>query len=70
MATWRSLPRRPTAMEMAAMTAGPVRNLTVMANVATLFRHAMIRGCSAMNSPESEETCLCWAETYKAQRSF
>uniref|UniRef100_A0A0D9ZQ31 Uncharacterized protein n=1 Tax=Oryza glumipatula TaxID=40148 RepID=A0A0D9ZQ31_9ORYZ len=36
---------------------GPVRNLTAMANVATLFRHAMIRGCSAMNSPESEETC-------------
>ncbi|EEC70565.1 hypothetical protein OsI_01737 [Oryza sativa Indica Group] len=56
MATWRSVPRRPTALEMAAMMAGPVRNLTAMANVATLFRHAMIRSCSAMNSPASEET--------------
>ena len=38
-------------MEAAAMTAGPVRNLTAMANVATEFPHAMILGCKAMNKP-------------------
>ena len=51
MATCRSVPRRPTAKDAAAITAGPVRKRTAMANVATLFPHAMIRGCSAMNSP-------------------
>lgn len=44
-------PRRPTAMEAAAMTAGPVRNLTAIAKAATEFPHAMILGCNAMNSP-------------------
>lgn len=38
-------------MEAAAMTAGPVRNLTAMANVATEFPHAMIFGCKAINRP-------------------
>lgn len=51
MATRKRTPRRPTAMEAAAMTAGPVRNLTAIANVATEFPHAMILGCNAMNSP-------------------
>lgn len=41
-------------MEAAAMTAGPVRNRTAMANVATLFPHAMILGCSAINNPGHE----------------
>jgi hypothetical protein len=51
MATCRSVPRRPTARDAAVITAGPVRKRTAMANVATLFPHAMIRGCSAMNRP-------------------
>lgn len=52
MAMCRRTPRRPTAMEAAAMTAGPVRNLTAMAKVAIEFPQAIIRGCSAMNRPE------------------
>lgn len=44
MAAWRRVPRRPTAMEAAAMTAGPVRNLTAIAKVATEFPHAIILG--------------------------
>ena len=40
-------------MEAAAMTAGPVRNLTAMANVAMEFPQAIILGCSAMNKPGS-----------------
>lgn len=51
MATWRRTPRSPTAMEAAAMTAGPVRNLTAMAKAAMEFPHAMILGCKAMNRP-------------------
>lgn len=38
-------------MEVAAMTAGPVKNLTAMENVATVFPQAMIFGCKAMNKP-------------------
>jgi hypothetical protein len=34
------------------MTAGPTRNRTAIANAASLFPQAMIRGCSAMNKPE------------------
>mgnify|MGYP003703208641 CR=1 FL=1 len=30
------------------------QNRTAMANVATLFPHAMIHGCSAMNCPACE----------------
>lgn len=51
MATCKRVPRRPTAMEAAAMTAGPVRNLTAMAKVAIEFPHAMILGCNAINRP-------------------
>lgn len=51
MATCKRTPLRPTAMEAAAMTAGPVRNLTAMAKVAMEFPHAMILGCKAMNRP-------------------
>lgn len=39
------------AMEVAAITAGPVKNLTAIENVATDFPQAMILGWSAMNSP-------------------
>ncbi|GER52037.1 S-adenosyl-L-methionine-dependentmethyltransferases superfamily protein [Striga asiatica] len=39
------------AMEVAAMTAGPVKNLTAIENVATDFPQAMIFGCKAMNKP-------------------
>jgi hypothetical protein len=38
-------------MEAAAMTAGPVRNLTAIAKAAMEFPHAMILGCKAMNRP-------------------
>ena len=38
-------------MEAAAMTAGPVRNLTAMAKAAMEFPHAMILGCKAMKRP-------------------
>lgn len=51
MATCKSTPLRPTAMEAAAMTAGPVRNLIAMAKVALEFPHAIILGCKAMNKP-------------------
>lgn len=51
MATCKRTPLRPTAMEAAAMTAGPVRNLTAIAKVAMEFPHAMILGCKAMNRP-------------------
>lgn len=39
------------AIEVAAITAGPVKNLTAIANVATDFPQAMIFGCKAMNKP-------------------
>lgn len=51
MATCKSTPLRPTAIEAAAMTAGPVRNLIAMAKVAMEFPHAIILGCKAMNKP-------------------
>lgn len=55
MATWRRVPRRPTAIEAAAITAGPVRNRTAMAKVATVFPHAMIFGWRAINRPDKIE---------------
>jgi hypothetical protein len=41
----------PTASEAAAMTAGPVRNLTAIEKAAMEFPHAMIFGCKAINKP-------------------
>jgi hypothetical protein len=38
-------------MEAAAMTAGPVRNRTAMANEATELPQAIILGCKAINKP-------------------
>lgn len=38
-------------MEAAAITAGPVRNLMAMANVATELPQAMILGWRAINKP-------------------
>jgi len=38
-------------MEAAAMTAGPMRNRTAIANAASLFPQAMICSCNAMNKP-------------------
>jgi len=40
-------------MEVAAITAGPVKNLTAIANVATLLPQEIIFGWSAMNRPRS-----------------
>jgi len=51
MATCKRVPLSPTAMEAAAMTAGPVRNLTAIEKAATRLPHAMILGCKAMNRP-------------------
>lgn len=51
MATWKRTPLRPTAKEAAAMTAGPMRNLTAIEKAAVEFPHAMILGCKAMNKP-------------------
>ena len=51
MATCKRTPLRPTAMEAAAMTAGPVRNLTAIAKAAMEFPHAMILGCKAIKRP-------------------
>jgi hypothetical protein len=41
----------PMAIEVAAITAGPVKNLTAIAKVATDFPQAIIFGCRAMNNP-------------------
>lgn len=51
MAIWRRSPRIPIAIEVAAITAGPVKNLTAIANTATDFPHAIIFGCNAINRP-------------------
>ena len=51
MAICKSTPRRPMTIEVAAITAGPVKNLTAIENVATDFPQAMIFGCKAMNKP-------------------
>jgi hypothetical protein len=45
------VPLIPTAIEAAAMIAGPVRNLTAIEKAAMEFPHAMILGCKAMNRP-------------------
>lgn len=51
MAMCNRTPLNPTAIEAAAITAGPVRNLTAIANDATEFPQAMIFGCNAINKP-------------------
>jgi hypothetical protein len=51
MAMRSSVPRRPTAAEATAMTAGPKRKRTAMVVAATELPQAMILGCMAMNSP-------------------
>lgn len=38
-------------MEAAAMTAGPVMNLTAIEKEAIVFPQAIILGCNAMNKP-------------------
>ncbi|KAF5804815.1 hypothetical protein HanXRQr2_Chr05g0201571 [Helianthus annuus] len=37
------------------MTAGPVKNLTAIENVATRCPHAIIFGCNAINNPETRD---------------
>jgi hypothetical protein len=51
MAMCKSVPLIPTAIEAAAMIAGPVRNLTAIEKAAMEFPHAMILGCKAINRP-------------------
>ena len=50
-ATCNRTPRRPTAIEVTAITAGPTRNRTAIENTARDFPQAMIFGCKAMNKP-------------------
>ena len=59
MAMCRRAPRSPTAMEAAAMTTGPMRNRTAIANAASLFPQAMICSCNAMNRPEIIDNYAC-----------
>ena len=56
MAICSRTPLKPTAMEEAAITAGPVMNRTAMEKVATEFPHAMIFGCSAINRPANDSS--------------
>jgi hypothetical protein len=51
MAMRSSVPRRPTAAEAIAMTAGPRRKRTAMVAAVTVLVPAMILGCMAMKSP-------------------
>lgn len=51
MATRRTSPRRPTAMEPMAMAAGPSANLSTRPSAAKLGPHASTFSCCAMNSP-------------------
>lgn len=51
METRKSTPRIPIAVEVAAITNGPIRNLTAIAYIARDFPQAMIFGCKAMNKP-------------------
>lgn len=44
MAIRKRVPRRPTMMEEAAITAGPVKNRTAIEKAATEFPHAIIFG--------------------------
>lgn len=39
------------AIEVAAITAGPVKNLTAIEKAATVLPQAIIFGCKAMNKP-------------------
>lgn len=51
MATRRTSPRRPTAMEPIAMAAGPSANLSTRPSAAKLGPHASTFSCCAMNKP-------------------
>jgi hypothetical protein len=44
-------PLSPTTIDETAITAGPVRKRTAIANEATVFPQAIILGCNAMNNP-------------------
>uniref|UniRef100_J3L2A5 Uncharacterized protein n=1 Tax=Oryza brachyantha TaxID=4533 RepID=J3L2A5_ORYBR len=54
MATCRSVPRSPMAIDAAAMTAGPARKRTAIETAAADLPHAMTLGCSAINNPGQE----------------
>lgn len=55
-------------MEVAAITAGPVKNLTAIENVATDFPQAMIFGCKAMNKPANESIWFALVKSTKLTR--
>lgn len=63
-ATCKKTPRRPTAMEAAAITAGPVRNLTAIAKAAVEFPHAIILGCNAINRPVLHQQIILFSVLY------
>ena len=58
MAMCKRTPRRPTAMEATAITAGPVMNLTPIANAAIVLPQAIILGCNAINNPAHIYECI------------
>lgn len=58
MAACKWTPRRPTAIDEAAMTAGPVRNLTAIANMARDLPHGIRLGCKAINNPDIPTTFI------------
>ena len=75
MAMQRSVPRRPTAAEVTAMTAGPKRKRMAMVMAATEFPQAMIFGCMAMKSPVSKRIVAGIAraeldQTQKEKKNF
>ena len=56
MATRRTSPRRPTAMEPMAMAAGPSANLSTRPSAAKHGPHASTFSCCAMNNPACHAT--------------
>lgn len=57
-------------MEVAAITAGPVKNLTAIENVATRCPHAIIFGCNAINNPVDTHTFNAYTTNIGDQESF
>ncbi len=52
--TFKRTPRTPIAAEVAAITAGPTKNLTAMESATMDLPQAMSFGCKAMNRPGTQ----------------
>lgn len=57
-ATRRTSPRKPKAIEPMAMAAGPAMNLKTIPNTVKLGPHAINFSCSAMNIPAHAHTLV------------